>query len=158
MGRRIDRSLRTSASRAVTPIWRSHWNGGCGANTGASCGGPCRGDATRHFETIAVRSASDRPRPNIALNATRGLHELPPRSRIIKNPKAVSGPPKGDPTRGCGSSWRGQGQRRRVSQHCCRCAPVPNLLATDAAGPPCIDCYEKELLLSTAKILLVRVN
>jgi len=87
-----------------------------------------------------------------------GCHKIPPHSRVINNPTVVSGTPKGDPTRGCGSSWRGQGQRRRVSQHCCRCASVPNLLATERGRPPCIDCYEQDTLLSTANILLFRAN
>jgi hypothetical protein len=37
-------------------------------------------------------------------------------------------------------SWRGKDSAGKVSQHCSRCAPVPNLLATDAAGRAWIGC------------------
>jgi hypothetical protein len=48
--------------RAVKSISRSQWNGSYGADSGPSRSNRCR-RAIRPFETIAIHSATDRPRP-----------------------------------------------------------------------------------------------
>lgn len=52
-------------SKAISP---TEWNGGFCADSGPSGGGPCR-LAFRPFETVAVRFATDRPRPLACVHA-----------------------------------------------------------------------------------------
>lgn len=65
-GRAGERFYAEGPVRSVKPVSRLQWDGGFAAESGCSRN-PFRTSGVRPFETIAVRSASDRPRPEAGI-------------------------------------------------------------------------------------------